>query len=80
MCQRPVRGFEFQLGRIELSMWIRAVQKSVTVECAGVYNWRDEVARTEDESPSYVLPKAQLVKLSQVCVHSNPQTQEHQKS
>lgn len=38
----------------------------VTVTRAGVYKWRDEVARVEDESSAYVLPKAQLVKLSQV--------------
>lgn len=38
----------------------------VTATCTGVYKWRDEVARVEDESSAYVLPKAQLVKLSQV--------------
>lgn len=34
--------------------------------CAGVYEWRDGVARVEDESPAFVLPKAQLLKLAQV--------------
>ena len=33
---------------------------------AGLYNWRDDVAREEDESPGFVLPKAQLLKLAQV--------------
>ena len=32
----------------------------------GLYNWRDDVAREEDESPGFVLPKAQLLKLAQV--------------
>ena len=33
---------------------------------AGLYTWRDDVAREEDESPGFVLPKTQLLKLAQV--------------
>ena len=32
---------------------------------AGLYNWRDGVAREEDESTGYVLSRANLVKLAQ---------------
>ncbi len=32
---------------------------------AGLYNWRDGVAREEDESTGYVLSRANLIKLAQ---------------
>ena len=32
---------------------------------AGLYSWRDGVAREEDESTGYVLSRANLVKLAQ---------------
>lgn len=34
--------------------------------CAGVYKWRDRVARAEDESLAFVLSKVQLLELAQV--------------
>ena len=44
------------------SLFLRTQQMRVF---SALFEWRDEICREEDESTGYVLPKAQLVMLTQ---------------